>query len=110
MLPRISFIRIIPLSLLFLPAFAAWSEPAPTPQDEPVAVLEGVAVSSEVIRGVIIEWPTEPGASYSVQWTDELGPNGWLDLLDVDGDGSPQTVFDEVDAVGPSFYRIIKNP
>jgi hypothetical protein len=89
---------------------AALGEPAPVPQEAPVTPIEGAVVAAEVLRGVLIEWPTDEGVSYTVEWSDDLTAGSWMSLLEVEGDGSPQIAFDEPDVSGPSYYRIVENP
>lgn len=72
--------------------------------------LESTVVASEIQRGVIITWPTEDEASYTLEWSDDLSANDWLNLIDVSGDGTEQSVFDPIETAEPSWYRVVKNP
>lgn len=72
--------------------------------------LESTVVASEIQRGVIITWPTEDEASYTLEWSGDLSANDWLNLINVTGDGSEQSVFDPIETAEPSWYRVVKNP
>jgi len=69
-------------------------------------------VSSEVLAGVGISWPTLAQTNYTVQCTTDLGSNaGWSTLVGpIVGDGTTNVVFHPFDAATRSFYRIRQGP
>jgi hypothetical protein len=83
-----------------------------------VRVIQGGAVEQPVIQSVTVEagvatvsWTTQPGASYRLQFTDDLATPVWMDQLpDVSGTGGTVSATNAV-GVGPSgFYRVLRMP
>jgi len=69
-------------------------------------------VSTEILDGVGISWPTSPGTNYVVQWTADLTTNAVWNSLSPPraGDGTTQSVFDPFESVGHKYYRILQSP
>lgn len=71
---------------------------------------ESTVVSAEVLEGVIIRWPTETETSYTIEWSDDLSAESWMELIQVPGDGTFQSVFDTIEPTGTNWYRVVENP
>jgi hypothetical protein len=124
MIPRISLLRFAAFALACILAPAVMSgdsdSPASNPEAQPAqsadgeiataALLDPVVVESEVLRGIILRWPTEAGKTYTVQWLTDLTTEEWQNLVTIDGDGSKQSIFDTAGTSSANFYRVLQNP
>jgi len=92
-------------AILFVPPYTLASSLDPR---EPIITITPVVVT----EGVGVSWPTTDGASYSVQWSDEIGTNTvWNSFPSaVNGDWTTKIEFDPAGAHLKRFYRIIELP
>ena len=62
--------------------------------------------------GMQMQFPTLPGKTYRLEYTDDLTSNQWRPLTaPIPGDGKPVLVIDPAGALRPQrFYRLIVLP
>ncbi len=76
---------------------------APTPP-----VIESIAVSD---GAATIQWSTLAGHTYRLQYRDDLGATGWLDVLpDVPASGPTASATNSVEGSTQRFYRVLLLP
>ena len=56
----------------------------------------------------IVSFQTNPGNTYTVQYTDSLAPQNWQNLPSIPGNGSVETVTNHAPGVARRFYRLIE--
>ena len=56
----------------------------------------------------IVSFQTNPGNTYTVQYTDILAPPNWQSLPGVAGNGAVETVTNSAPGVAQRFYRLIE--
>jgi hypothetical protein len=56
----------------------------------------------------IVSFPTNPGNTYTVQYTDTLAPQNWQSLPIVAGTGAVESVTNSAPGVAQRFYRLIE--
>jgi hypothetical protein len=56
----------------------------------------------------IISFQTNPGNTYTVQYTDTLAPQNWQNLPSVAGNGAVESVTNSAPGVAQRFYRLIE--
>jgi beta-glucanase (GH16 family) len=74
--------------------------------------LQTNVVSSVILDGVGISWPTLPGTNYTLQWSANLSTNaGWNNLSPpIVGDGTTKTRFDALGTNRGRYYRVLQSP
>jgi hypothetical protein len=102
----------IAIGSLLVPAYTLLSSHAMDTTNIIGGALHTNVVSSEVLAGVGLSWPTLALANYTVQWTTDLGSNpGWSTLAGpIVGDGTTNMLFQPFGAATRSFYRIRQEP
>ncbi len=71
-----------------------------------VSTLPGFPLGFSTTPGVIsIQFQTEAGHSYTVQYTDSLSPASWQTLTTITGDGTVKTATDTPSG-SRRFYRV----
>ena len=56
----------------------------------------------------IVSFQTNPGNTYTVQYTDTLTPPNWQSLPGVPGNGAVETVTNSAPGIAHRFYRLIE--
>jgi hypothetical protein len=56
----------------------------------------------------IVSFQTNPGNTYTVQYTDTLTPQNWLSLPSVAGNGAVESVTNSAPGIAQRFYRLIE--
>ena len=56
----------------------------------------------------IVSFQTNPGNTYTVQYTDTLTPPNWQSLPGVAGNGAVETVTNSAPGIAQRFYRLIE--
>ena len=56
----------------------------------------------------IVSFQTNPGNTYTVQYTDTLAPQNWQSLPSVPGNGAVESVTNSAPGVAQRFYRLIE--
>jgi hypothetical protein len=56
----------------------------------------------------IVSFQTNPGNTYTVQYTDTLNPQNWQSLPSVAGNGAVETVTNSAPGIAQRFYRLIE--
>jgi len=57
----------------------------------------------------IVSFQTNPGNTYTVQYTDTLSPPNWQSLPSVAGNGAVEAVTNSAPGIAQRFYRLIEN-
>lgn len=56
----------------------------------------------------IVSFQTNPGNTYTVQYTDSLSPVNWQSLPNVAGSGAVESVTNHAPGIAQRFYRLIE--
>ena len=56
----------------------------------------------------IVSFQTNPGNTYTVQYTDTLSPPDWHSLPSVAGNGSVESVTNRAPGIAKRFYRLVE--
>jgi hypothetical protein len=56
----------------------------------------------------VISFQTNPGNTYTVQYTDTLSPQNWQSLPSVAGNGAVESVTNSAPGIAQRFYRLIE--
>ena len=56
----------------------------------------------------VVSFQTNPGNTYTVQYTDTLSPPNWQSLPAVPGNGAVETVTNSAPGIAHRFYRLIE--
>ena len=56
----------------------------------------------------IVSFQTNPGNTYTVQYTDTLAPQNWQSLPSVAGNGAVESVTNSAPGIAQRFYRLIE--
>ena len=56
----------------------------------------------------VVSFQTNPGNSYTVQYTDTLAPQNWQSLPSVAGNGAVESVTNSAPGITQRFYRLIE--
>jgi hypothetical protein len=57
----------------------------------------------------IVSFQTNPGNTYTVQYTDTLAPPNWQSLPSVAGNGAVESVTNSAPGIAQRFYRLIEH-
>lgn len=63
---------------------------------------------AKVGTNYLISFQTNPGNTYTVQFTDSLSPVNWQNLPSVAGNGSVESVTNFAPGVAQRFYRLVE--
>jgi hypothetical protein len=63
---------------------------------------------TKVGNNFIVSFQTEPGKTYTVQYTDTLAPPNWQNLPGIAGNGAVESVTNSAPNVAQRYYRLIE--
>ncbi len=89
----------VPSSARFSIQGGFWIWPAPI-----------IFAPTKVGNNFILSFQTQPGETYTVQYSDTLAPPSWLSLPSVAGNGSVESATNFAPGVAKQYYRLIQNP
>jgi hypothetical protein len=87
----------VPSSSRFSIQGGFWIWPSPT-----------IFAPTKVGNNFMLSFQTEPGKTYTVQYTDTLAPPNWQNLPGIAGNGAVESVTNSAPNVTQRFYRLIE--
>ena len=87
----------VPSSTRFSIQGGFWIWPSPT-----------IFAPTKVGNNFIVSFQTEPGKTYTVQYTDTLAPPNWQNLPGIAGNGAVESVTNSAPNVAQRYYRLIE--
>jgi hypothetical protein len=87
----------VPSSSRFSIQGGFWIWPSPT-----------IFAPTKVGNNFIVSFQTEPGKTYTVQYTDTLAPPNWQNLPGIAGNGAVESVTNSAPNVAQRYYRLIE--
>jgi hypothetical protein len=87
----------VPSSVRFSIQGGFWIWPSPT-----------FFAPTKVGNDFIVSFQTNPGNTYTVQYTDTLAPLNWQNLPSVAGNGAVESVTNSAPGVAQRYYRLIE--
>ena len=87
----------VPDSVRFSIQGGFWIWPSPT-----------VFAPTKVGNNFIVSFQTEPGKTYTVQYTDTLAPPTWQNLPSVPGNGATESVTNSAPGIANRYYRLLE--
>jgi hypothetical protein len=87
----------VPSSSRFSIQGGFWIWPSPT-----------IFAPTKVGNNFLLSFQTEPGKTYTVQYTDTLAPPNWQNLPGIAGNGAVESVTNSAPNVAQRYYRLIE--
>jgi len=87
----------VPSSARFSIQGAFWIWPSPT-----------FFAPTKTGNNFIVSFQTNPGNTYTVQYTDTLAPPNWQSLPSVAGNGAVESVTNSAPGIAQRYYRLIE--
>ena len=87
----------VPSSSRFSIQGGFWIWPSPT-----------IFAPTKVGNNFMLSFQTEPGKTYTVQYTDTLAPPNWQNLPGIAGNGAVESVTNSAPNVAQRYYRLIE--
>jgi hypothetical protein len=87
----------VPSSTRFSIQGGFWIWPAPI-----------IFAPTKVGNNFILSFQTDPGKTYTVQYTDTLAPPNWQNLPNVTGNGAVESVTNTAPGILQRYYRLIE--
>ena len=87
----------VPSSTRFSIQGGFWIWPSPT-----------IFAPTKLGNNFMLSFQTEPGKTYTVQYTDTLAPPNWQNLPGIAGNGAVESVTNSAPNVAQRFYRLIE--